>query len=67
MRRFNLFAAVHGIGFFSPHPLEKIISQFRERIKNPIKAQKAVTGPCKENIFIGDEVDLLKFPVPYGR
>lgn len=45
-------------------PLERIISEFRKRIKNPIKPQKAITGPCKENIFVGDDVDLLRFPVP---
>ena len=44
--------------------LEKIISEFRERVKRPLKAQKVVTGPSKENILKGDEVDLLRFPVP---
>ncbi len=48
-----------------PHtPLEEIISQFKERIKKPVKAQKVATGPCKENILEGGKVDLLKFPVP---
>lgn len=48
-----------------PHePLERIISEFRKRIKKPIKPQKAMTGPCKENILAGDKVDLLRFPVP---
>jgi len=48
-----------------PHtPLEEIISQFKERIKKPVKAQKVATGFCKENILEGDRVDLLKFPVP---
>lgn len=44
--------------------LEEIISEFRRRIQKPIKARKVETGPCKENILKGDEVDLLKFPVP---
>ncbi|MDP3015779.1 MAG: UbiD family decarboxylase, partial [Deltaproteobacteria bacterium] len=48
-----------------PHePLEGIISEFRKRIKKPIKPQKVMIGPCKENIFAGDDVDLLRFPVP---
>lgn len=52
------------LGFSRHATLEKIISQFREKIKSPIKAQKVVTGPCKENIFKGEQVDLLRFPVP---
>jgi UbiD family decarboxylase len=48
----------------SHEPLERIISEFRKRIKKPIKPQKAMPGPCKENILIGDDVDLLRFPVP---
>lgn len=48
-----------------PHePLEKIISEFRKRIKEPIKPKKSATGPCKENILVGDKVNLLRFPVP---
>lgn len=44
--------------------LEGIVSEFRERIKNPIKARRIETGLCKENIVQQDDVDLLKFPVP---
>ena len=44
--------------------LEEIISEFRKRIKKPIKTKKVATGPCKENIIKGEEIDLLKFPVP---
>jgi UbiD family decarboxylase len=47
--------------------LGKIVSEFRGRIQKPIQAQKVVTGPCKENILDGDEVDLLKFPAPFWQ
>lgn len=30
----------------------------------PLKPVLVKDGPCKENIYIGDEVDLLKLPVP---
>ncbi len=30
-----------------------------------IKPRLVKTGPCKENIQVGEEVNLLKFPIPY--
>ncbi len=45
------------------HPRE-LIEEYLRRRKNPIKPILVKDGPCKENIQIGDEVDLLKFPVP---
>ncbi|MBM4340467.1 MAG: UbiD family decarboxylase [Deltaproteobacteria bacterium] len=48
-----------------PHePLEGIISEFRKKINVPIKPRKSATGACKENILVGDQVNLLRFPVP---
>lgn len=32
--------------------------------QNPIEPQFVRSGPCKENIIIGREVDLFKFPIP---
>jgi len=52
------------LGLSEHEPIEEIISEFRKRIKNPVKPQKVVAGPCKENIIKGDEIDLLSFPVP---
>lgn len=34
------------------------------RQREPIPPKVLATGPCKENIMKGDEVDLLKFPTP---
>jgi len=45
------------------HPRE-IIEEFTRRKNQPIKPRLVSDGPCKENIHIGDEVDLFKFPVP---
>jgi UbiD family decarboxylase len=47
-----------------PQTLDKLISEFRKRIKQPVRAKKVVTGPCKENILKREEVDLFRFPVP---
>ena len=45
------------------HPKE-VIEEFTRRKHQPIKPVLVSDGPCKENIHIGDEVDLLEFPVP---
>ena len=44
-------------------PLE-ILKEYRKRKKAPIKPVLVNTGPCKEVIKHGDEVDLYQFPVP---
>lgn len=41
-----------------------IIDEFIRRMNNPIKPVIVKTGPCKENILKGDDVDLTKFPAP---
>ena len=45
------------------HPRE-LIEEFTRRRHRAIKPRLVSDGPCKENIHIGDEVDLLEFPVP---
>ncbi len=45
------------------HPRE-LIEEYLRRKQNPIKPVIVKDGPCKENVQIGDKVDLLKFPVP---
>ncbi len=45
------------------HPRE-LISQYIERKKKLIKPVTVGSGPCKENIHIGKDADLLEFPVP---
>ena len=41
-----------------------LIEEYLKRKASPIKPVLVKEGPCKENIHIGDEVDLLEFPVP---
>ncbi len=42
----------------------EIVDAFDERRKHPLKPILVNTGPCKEVIHIGEEVDLFKFPAP---
>ncbi len=46
-------------------PYKELIRVWRERTKNPVKPVVVDTGPCKENILKGDEVDLFQLPTPH--
>ncbi len=41
-----------------------IMDEYVRRMKNPLKPTLVSSGPCKEHIHIGDQVDLEAFPVP---
>lgn len=43
---------------------QEILDEYMERRKNSIKPIIVSTGPCKENIIKGDDVDLCAFPAP---
>lgn len=45
-------------------PPQHLVEDCIKRMTNPIKPVIVDTGPCKENIMKGEDVDLLKFPVP---
>ena len=45
-------------------PLVELMREWVNRVQNKIPPRVVKTGPCKENIDMGDKVDLLKFPVP---
>ncbi len=48
----------------SDTPMRELIEEYLKRQKNPVKPVTVKTGQCKENIIAGNEVDLLKLPVP---
>jgi 4-hydroxy-3-polyprenylbenzoate decarboxylase len=43
---------------------EEIRKTYVSGSEKPIKPRLVKDGPCKENMIAGDDVDLLKFPVP---
>jgi phenylphosphate carboxylase alpha subunit len=58
----NILATALGLGAdISWHDLDNEIEQ---RLASPIKPVVVSTGPCKENILKGEEVDLFRFPAP---
>ena len=45
-------------------PALEIIEEYLRRSAKPIKPVMVEEGPCKENILLGDAVDLQMFPAP---
>jgi 4-hydroxy-3-polyprenylbenzoate decarboxylase len=45
-------------------PVKEIMSSYLERKEKPIKPIVVKEGACKENILLGKEVDLFRFPSP---
>jgi len=43
---------------------QQIVEEYNKRSRRLIPPVFADSGPCKENISTGEDVDLLKFPVP---
>jgi 4-hydroxy-3-polyprenylbenzoate decarboxylase len=46
-------------------PASETIEEFLRRTQTPIKPMLVRTAPCKENIIMGNDVDVLKFPIPW--
>ena len=42
----------------------EMLNIWRERVKSPIKPIAVSTGPCKDVILKGDDVNLFEFPAP---
>lgn len=52
------------MGLPADTPVREIAREFDKRIANPIKPMLVSTGPCKENIIKGDDINLFKFGAP---
>jgi UbiD family decarboxylase len=55
------------LGLPKDTPYKDLIHVWRERIKKPVKPVIVDTGPCKENILKGSDVDLFQFPTPHWQ
>jgi UbiD family decarboxylase len=62
---FSRVALMMGLPKDTPYP--ELIKTWRERVKKPVPPVVVKTGPCKENIIKGDEVDLAQFPAPHWQ
>lgn len=55
------------MGMSADAGVREIANEFDARIQNPIKPMLVSTGPCKENILKGDDIDLFKFGAPMAH
>jgi 4-hydroxy-3-polyprenylbenzoate decarboxylase len=53
------------LGMDANTPFETLMDEFIQRMKNPIRPLQVKTGPCKENILRGKDINLFKLPAPY--
>lgn len=60
----NLFATRRRYALAIGTTLEEIHRHWSERTEKPIDPVVVKDGPCKENIILGKDVDLTKFPIP---
>ncbi len=52
------------LGLPKDAPREELVQMARRRFKESVAPVRVKTGPVKENIVKGDDVDLFQFPVP---
>jgi 4-hydroxy-3-polyprenylbenzoate decarboxylase len=52
------------LGLRPDTPVKEIMDFYLKRKEKPIKPKTVKNGPCKENVLLDKDVDLLKFPVP---
>lgn len=53
------------LGLDPDTPFEKLTGEFISRMKSPIRPLQVASGPCKENILTGADINLFNFPAPY--
>ena len=64
MDTYERYAA--GIGAESN--IRGILQHIRERVREPLLPKLVATGPCQEDVYVGNQVDVTKFPAPkWGR
>jgi len=52
------------MGLTPTTPIKDIYAEYEHRLKTPIKPVVVGEAPFKENIVVGDDVDLYQFPAP---
>jgi 4-hydroxy-3-polyprenylbenzoate decarboxylase len=48
-------------------PIRELQEEYERRIQHPVKPVVVKDAPCKENIILGDNVDLHHFPAPMSH
>jgi 4-hydroxy-3-polyprenylbenzoate decarboxylase len=45
--------------------VRELYREYEKRMENRVQPNVSNTGPCKENILLGDEIEVNRFPAPY--
>lgn len=53
------------LGLDPTTPFETLMNEFVQRMKHPVRPMQVKTGPCKENILTGNDINVFKIPAPY--
>lgn len=53
------------MGLAPQTPLSLLQEDFEQRMEHPLKPILVSEGACQENILLGEDIDLYRFPVPY--
>jgi len=52
------------MGLPADTPIKQIYNEYERREQHPIPPVVAKDAPCKENIMVGDDIDVYRLPVP---
>lgn len=52
------------LGLAKETPRREVLSILRKRLTQPLAPQQVKTGPVKENVLTGKDIDLFQIPVP---
>lgn len=53
------------LGMDARSPFDEILNTIITRMKHPVRPLEVSTGPCKENILTGSDINLFTMPAPY--
>ncbi len=53
------------MGLPADTPVRQIYNEYERRVKKPLKPLVVKKAPCQENVLLGDDVDLYRFPAPF--
>ncbi len=52
------------LGLAADTPIKQIYAEYERREQHPIPPVVVKDGPCKENIMLGDKIDVYRLPAP---
>lgn len=53
------------MGLAPETPVKEIYAEFEQRNEHPVKPKTVEEGPCHEEVFLGNDVNLYSLPAPY--